>query len=156
MDVIWLKPTSERRLWEECSFLASSVLTVLTYFCLQVHGKCMCKHNTAGTHCQHCAPLYNDRPWEAADGKTGSPKECRSKYQVHKIQSLLYKLICGLLVVSGNMKQWVTDTVTYTNRAHIAAHYDLNYGKELTACKFANVSVLPRMRCLFAWPLCGT
>ncbi|XP_066866018.1 netrin-4 isoform X4 [Kogia breviceps] len=44
----------------------------------EVHGKCMCKHNTAGTHCQHCAPLYNDRPWEAADGKTGSPKECRT------------------------------------------------------------------------------
>ncbi|KAK2510079.1 hypothetical protein MC885_006121, partial [Smutsia gigantea] len=43
-----------------------------------IHGKCMCKHNTAGTHCQHCAPLYNDRPWEAADGKTGSPKECRT------------------------------------------------------------------------------
>ncbi|XP_035875329.1 netrin-4 isoform X2 [Phyllostomus discolor] len=41
-----------------------------------VHGKCMCKHNTAGTHCQHCAPLYNDRPWQAADGKTGSPNEC--------------------------------------------------------------------------------
>ncbi|EPQ17733.1 Netrin-4 [Myotis brandtii] len=44
----------------------------------KIHGKCMCKHNTAGTHCQHCAPLYNDRPWEAADGKTGSPKECRT------------------------------------------------------------------------------
>ncbi|XP_058164545.1 netrin-4 isoform X2 [Dasypus novemcinctus] len=43
-----------------------------------VHGKCLCKHNTAGTHCQHCAPLYNDRPWEAADGKTGAPKECRT------------------------------------------------------------------------------
>ncbi|XP_076967790.1 netrin-4 isoform X2 [Tamandua tetradactyla] len=43
-----------------------------------IHGKCMCKHNTAGTHCQQCAPLYNDRPWEAADGKTGAPKECRT------------------------------------------------------------------------------
>ncbi|XP_030117489.4 netrin-4 isoform X1 [Taeniopygia guttata] len=43
-----------------------------------VHGKCMCKHNTAGSHCQHCAPLYNDQPWQAADGKTGAPKECRS------------------------------------------------------------------------------
>uniref|UniRef100_A0A8B9PHC8 Netrin 4 n=1 Tax=Apteryx owenii TaxID=8824 RepID=A0A8B9PHC8_APTOW len=32
-----------------------------------VHGKCMCKHNTAGSHCQHCAPLYNDQPWQAAD-----------------------------------------------------------------------------------------
>nr|XP_037852599.1 netrin-4 isoform X2 [Chlorocebus sabaeus] len=44
----------------------------------EVHGKCMCKHNTAGSHCQHCAPLYNDRPWEAADGKTGAPNECRT------------------------------------------------------------------------------
>uniref|UniRef100_A0A8C2W1F2 Netrin-4 n=1 Tax=Chinchilla lanigera TaxID=34839 RepID=A0A8C2W1F2_CHILA len=43
-----------------------------------VHGKCMCKHNTAGSHCQRCAPLYNDRPWEAADGRTGTPKECRT------------------------------------------------------------------------------
>lgn len=43
-----------------------------------VHGKCMCKHNTAGSHCQHCAPLYNDRPWEAADGRTGAPNECRT------------------------------------------------------------------------------
>ncbi|XP_041881992.1 netrin-4 isoform X3 [Corvus kubaryi] len=43
-----------------------------------VHGKCMCKHNTAGSHCQHCAPLYNDQPWQAADGKTGAPKECQS------------------------------------------------------------------------------
>ncbi|OBS80264.1 hypothetical protein A6R68_21537, partial [Neotoma lepida] len=43
-----------------------------------VHGKCMCKHNTAGSHCQHCAPLYNDRPWEAANGRTGAPNECRT------------------------------------------------------------------------------
>ncbi|XP_074867738.1 netrin-4 isoform X2 [Carettochelys insculpta] len=43
-----------------------------------VHGRCMCKHNTAGLHCQHCAPLYNDQPWQAANGKTGDPKECRS------------------------------------------------------------------------------
>lgn len=43
-----------------------------------VHGRCMCKHNTAGSHCQHCAPLYNDRPWEAADGRTGAPNECRT------------------------------------------------------------------------------
>ncbi|NWI89504.1 NET4 protein, partial [Pitta sordida] len=43
-----------------------------------VHGKCMCKHNTAGSHCQHCAPLYNDQPWQAADSKTGAPKECQS------------------------------------------------------------------------------
>uniref|UniRef100_A0A8C6YYS2 Netrin-4-like n=1 Tax=Nothoprocta perdicaria TaxID=30464 RepID=A0A8C6YYS2_NOTPE len=43
-----------------------------------VHGKCMCRHNTAGDHCEKCAPLYNDQPWKPGDGKTGAPNECRS------------------------------------------------------------------------------
>uniref|UniRef100_A0A3Q3ANE1 Netrin 4 n=1 Tax=Kryptolebias marmoratus TaxID=37003 RepID=A0A3Q3ANE1_KRYMA len=42
-----------------------------------VHGKCVCRHNTAGDHCERCAPLYNDRPWQPADGLTGAPHECR-------------------------------------------------------------------------------
>ncbi|KAL0962909.1 hypothetical protein UPYG_G00347010 [Umbra pygmaea] len=42
-----------------------------------VHGKCVCRHNTAGVHCERCAPLYNDRPWQPADGLTGAPHECR-------------------------------------------------------------------------------
>ncbi|XP_072291962.1 netrin-4-like [Eucyclogobius newberryi] len=42
-----------------------------------VHGKCVCRHNTAGDHCQLCAPLYNNRPWQAANGISGSPHECQ-------------------------------------------------------------------------------
>ncbi|XP_041650843.1 netrin-4-like isoform X2 [Cheilinus undulatus] len=42
-----------------------------------VHGKCVCRHNTAGDHCERCAPLYNDRPWQAANGITGMPHECQ-------------------------------------------------------------------------------
>ncbi|KAM9328157.1 netrin-4 isoform 2-T2 [Pholidichthys leucotaenia] len=42
-----------------------------------VHGKCVCRHNTAGDHCERCAPLYNDRPWQPADGLTGAPHECQ-------------------------------------------------------------------------------
>ncbi|XP_069620810.1 netrin-4 isoform X2 [Ranitomeya imitator] len=41
-----------------------------------VHGQCICKHNTAGPHCEQCAPLYNDRAWKAANGKTGEPNMC--------------------------------------------------------------------------------
>ncbi|KAJ7406891.1 Netrin-4 [Willisornis vidua] len=43
-----------------------------------VHGKCVCRHNTAGAHCEKCAPLYNDQPWKPGDGKTGAPNECRT------------------------------------------------------------------------------
>uniref|UniRef100_A0A8C5NJJ9 Netrin-4 n=1 Tax=Junco hyemalis TaxID=40217 RepID=A0A8C5NJJ9_JUNHY len=46
-----------------------------------VHGKCVCRHNTAGDHCEKCAPLYNDQPWKPGDGKTGAPNECRSKWK---------------------------------------------------------------------------
>ncbi|KAE8615407.1 hypothetical protein XENTR_v10008507 [Xenopus tropicalis] len=42
-----------------------------------VHGRCICKHNTAGPHCEHCAPLYNDQLWEAANGKTGEANTCK-------------------------------------------------------------------------------
>ena len=88
MNVMWLKPINGDEAVGRV-FFPSIVCALSSYFSLQVHGKCMCKHNTAGTHCQHCAPLYNDRPWEAADGKTGSPNECRSKYKVHGLKSLL-------------------------------------------------------------------
>lgn len=50
----------------------------------QVHGKCVCRHNTAGDHCERCAPLYNDRPWQPADGLTGAPHECRSESNKHR------------------------------------------------------------------------
>uniref|UniRef100_A0A6I8NP73 Netrin-4 n=1 Tax=Ornithorhynchus anatinus TaxID=9258 RepID=A0A6I8NP73_ORNAN len=44
----------------------------------EVHGKCLCSHNTAGQHCERCAPLYNDQPWKPGDGKTGEPNECKT------------------------------------------------------------------------------
>ncbi|XP_075039792.1 netrin-4-like isoform X2 [Mixophyes fleayi] len=42
-----------------------------------VHGNCVCQHNTAGDHCEKCAPMYNDHPWRPGDGKTGEPNECK-------------------------------------------------------------------------------
>ncbi|XP_075456516.1 netrin-4 [Ascaphus truei] len=42
-----------------------------------VHGRCICKHNTVGPHCEQCAPLSNDQPWKAANGQTGTPNMCR-------------------------------------------------------------------------------
>ncbi|XP_015680452.1 netrin-4-like [Protobothrops mucrosquamatus] len=52
-----------------------------------IHGKCICRHNTAGHHCEKCAPLYNDQPWEPGDGKTGAANECRKCRCHHRADS---------------------------------------------------------------------
>ncbi|XP_072329192.1 netrin-4-like isoform X1 [Scyliorhinus torazame] len=47
-----------------------------------VHGRCVCRHNTAGDHCERCTPLHNDQPWQPGDGMTGKPNQC-AKCQCH-------------------------------------------------------------------------
>ncbi|KAG8504403.1 Laminin subunit beta-3 [Galemys pyrenaicus] len=42
---------------------------------LQVPEVCVCQHNTAGPHCERCAPSYNDRPWRPADDR--DPHACQ-------------------------------------------------------------------------------
>ncbi|NWU97041.1 LAMB3 protein, partial [Upupa epops] len=41
----------------------------------QVHGHCVCQHNTAGPNCDRCAALYNNRPWAPAEDN--DPHECQ-------------------------------------------------------------------------------
>lgn len=40
-----------------------------------VDGQCQCQHNTWGTNCELCLPLYNDRRW--APARQGQPNECK-------------------------------------------------------------------------------
>lgn len=40
-----------------------------------VEGQCQCMHNTMGTNCEECLPLFNDRPWKPA--RRGTPNECK-------------------------------------------------------------------------------
>ncbi|KAM7054557.1 laminin subunit beta-3 [Molossus nigricans] len=42
---------------------------------VQVHDVCVCQHNTAGPHCERCAPFYNNRPWRPAGDQ--DPHECQ-------------------------------------------------------------------------------
>ncbi|XP_069732170.1 laminin subunit beta-3 isoform X3 [Phaenicophaeus curvirostris] len=42
---------------------------------VQVHGHCVCQHNTVGPHCDRCAALYNDRPWAPAEDN--DPHDCQ-------------------------------------------------------------------------------
>ncbi|XP_076315810.1 laminin subunit alpha-1-like [Tachypleus tridentatus] len=37
--------------------------------------RCLCKHNTCGDRCDHCCPLYNQRPWRAGTSKDAAACE---------------------------------------------------------------------------------
>ena len=41
------------------------------------HFQCLCQHNTSGTFCERCRDLFNDIPWQRADGNERF--ECKGK-----------------------------------------------------------------------------
>ncbi|XP_077195210.1 netrin-4 isoform X2 [Paroedura picta] len=94
-----------------------------------VHGRCMCKHNTAGIHCQHCASLYNDQPWQAANGKTGAPNECRScKCNGH---SDTCHFDMDTWLASGNQSGGVCDNCQHNTEGQHCQHCKPGYYRDL-------------------------
>uniref|UniRef100_A0A8C3RNB2 Netrin-1 n=1 Tax=Chelydra serpentina TaxID=8475 RepID=A0A8C3RNB2_CHESE len=81
-----------------------------------VHGKCVCRHNTAGNHCERCAPLYNDQPWKPGDGKTGAPNECRKCRCHNHADSCHFNL--SVWLASGKHSGGVCDNCKHNTEGH--------------------------------------
>ncbi|XP_009486461.1 netrin-4 [Pelecanus crispus] len=81
-----------------------------------VHGKCVCRHNTAGDHCEKCAPLYNDQPWKPGDGKTGAPNECRKCRCHNHADSCHFDL--SVWLASGKRSGGVCDNCKHNTEGH--------------------------------------
>uniref|UniRef100_A0A8C6DR63 Uncharacterized protein n=1 Tax=Moschus moschiferus TaxID=68415 RepID=A0A8C6DR63_MOSMO len=71
-----------------------------------VHGHCVCRHHTAGTHCERCQGLYQDRPWQAAE--PGHPHACQECECHGHARSCHFDM--ALYLASGNVSGGVCDS----------------------------------------------
>nr|KAF6420662.1 hypothetical protein HJG59_009389 [Molossus molossus] len=70
-----------------------------------VHGLCVCRHHTAGTHCERCQDLYQDHPWHAAE--PGHPHACQECECHGHARSCHFDM--ALYLASGNVSGGVCD-----------------------------------------------
>ncbi|KAM8930876.1 netrin-4-like [Pelodytes ibericus] len=105
-----------------------------------IHGRCVCQHNTAGDHCEQCAPLYNDHPWQPGDGKTGAPNECKRCRCHNHADSCRFDL--GIWLSSGNRSGGLCEHCQHNTEGYRCQRCKTSYYRDYmepisspTACK---------------------
>uniref|UniRef100_A0A3Q4BBJ9 Netrin-1 n=1 Tax=Mola mola TaxID=94237 RepID=A0A3Q4BBJ9_MOLML len=98
-----------------------------------VHGKCVCRHNTAGAHCERCAPLFNDQPWQAANGIVGTVK-CKCKCNGHAESCHFSR---GLWLATGRRSGGVCDDCRHTTEGRYCQNCKKGFFRDLSRPKTA-------------------
>uniref|UniRef100_A0A3B5MU19 Netrin 4 n=1 Tax=Xiphophorus couchianus TaxID=32473 RepID=A0A3B5MU19_9TELE len=106
-----------------------------------VHGKCVCRHNTAGDHCERCAPLYNDLPWQAANGIMGTPHECQKCKCNDHARSCHFSR--GLWLATGRRRGGVCDHCLHNTEGRHCQNCKRGFYRDLSRPKTAPDSCKP-------------
>ncbi|XP_041851896.1 netrin-4-like [Melanotaenia boesemani] len=100
-----------------------------------VHGKCVCRHNTVGDHCERCAPLYNDLPWQAANGIMGTPHECQKCKCNSHAKSCHFSR--GLWLAAGRRSGGVCDDCRHNTEGRHCQHCKKGFYRDSSKPKTA-------------------